>query len=577
MDKSLIIPFTIQSNPGVYAILLGSGVSKAAGISTGWDITLDLCKKYASVNGESPEDPYNWYVEKFNDEPRYDDLLAAITNTTAERQALLRKYFEPTEEEREQGLKVPTSTHRSIAKLVKDGYIRMILTTNFDRLMEMALEEEGIQYDVASNEDSLNGIRPYVHSKCTIIKLHGDYKDTRIKNTSEELSEYPKILDNLLDRIFDEFGLITVGWSGVWDGALRSAMLRCRTRRYSWFWLTISEPSNEAREIINHRLANVIMIPNADSFFNALPLKISAIDNLEKIHPLNQEICRELTKKLILKGNLIELYDLVHSETLRIAEYIKGAPVSGDPIDYEDEVKRYYIKSENLLVIIATITLFYFNDPHQRSNKYLELLKKTFERIHFKEIVGGKESFTNLKNYPLLLAIYTLGISAIIGNRDVLKSIFIEINSEDEHGRHILKHKYPGRVLSGSLSRPIEREVTPRNNHIFEEMKNIFVPSILTDKEYEEAFDAFEFLYGIIYLYKFSSWSPVGRFIWRRGGEETIKNLLKKRNGQWPFIEMFENEDLFKQTLNIYQQHINRAAIQSYSGNEFPLSDWFNS
>jgi hypothetical protein len=62
-------------------------------------------------------------------------LLDALAKTPAERQQLLRVYWEPSEQEREDGAKRPTAAHRAIAALVAQGFVRVILTTNFDRLM----------------------------------------------------------------------------------------------------------------------------------------------------------------------------------------------------------------------------------------------------------------------------------------------------------------------------------------------------------------------------------------------------------------------------------------------------------
>jgi NAD-dependent SIR2 family protein deacetylase len=67
-------------------------------------------------------------------------LLDALVATPAERQQLLRGYFEPTEEGAEQGIKTPTVAHQAIAELVSEGYVRVVLTTNFDRLTERAIE-----------------------------------------------------------------------------------------------------------------------------------------------------------------------------------------------------------------------------------------------------------------------------------------------------------------------------------------------------------------------------------------------------------------------------------------------------
>lgn len=57
---------------------------------------------------------------------------------------MLKTYFEPTDDERKQGIKMPTLAHKSIANLVKQGFIKVIVATNFDRLLEKALNDIGI-------------------------------------------------------------------------------------------------------------------------------------------------------------------------------------------------------------------------------------------------------------------------------------------------------------------------------------------------------------------------------------------------------------------------------------------------
>ena len=62
-----------------------------------------------------------------------------------------------------------------------------------------------------STSDAVEGAIPIVHTRCTIIKIHGDYLDTRIKNTPKDLEQYDDSMNSLLDRILDEFGLIVCG------------------------------------------------------------------------------------------------------------------------------------------------------------------------------------------------------------------------------------------------------------------------------------------------------------------------------------------------------------------------------
>jgi len=80
-----------------------------------------------------------WYKEKFGEEPDYSVIIESLAKTSTERQGLLRGYFEPNDEEKKSGLKAPTDAHHAIARLITDGYINIVVTTNFDRLLEQAL------------------------------------------------------------------------------------------------------------------------------------------------------------------------------------------------------------------------------------------------------------------------------------------------------------------------------------------------------------------------------------------------------------------------------------------------------
>ena len=212
INPILSLAFSMQASPGIYALLLGSGLSRSAGIPTGWEIVLDLVRKLANMETEDCEpDLVAWYQNKYHDTPQYSKLLKAITRTPAERKELLKPYFEPNRDEEERGLKQPTEAHKAIAQLVTGGYIRVIITTNFDRLIKKALEEKGVIPTVVSTPDAAKGALPLVHSRVLIIKVHGDYLDSRIKNTPEELAKYDKPIESLVNRVLDEFGLIVCG------------------------------------------------------------------------------------------------------------------------------------------------------------------------------------------------------------------------------------------------------------------------------------------------------------------------------------------------------------------------------
>lgn len=325
-DPLTQLAFSIYENRGVYALLLGSGLSRAAGIPTGWEITLDLIRRVALADGiEGKPDWGAWHREKTGQDPEYSALVQELGVSAAERRSILDTYIEPTQEDREEGRKFPTAAHRAIAELVAGGYIRVIITPNFDRLMENALRERGIEPTVVASVDALKGAAPIAHSACYILKLHGDYKDTRILNTEDELSGYPEEFDELLDRIFDEHGLVVCGWSGEWDDALRTAILRAPNRRYSMYWAARGELGDRARKIVSHRDARVVAIDGADGFFQGLQRRVETLRQSQRRNPLSVELLVASTKRFLAKPEFrIPLHDLLTDETKRLVARLDG-------------------------------------------------------------------------------------------------------------------------------------------------------------------------------------------------------------------------------------------------------------
>ena len=190
-DPETQLAFAVAGGRGAFALLLGSGLSRAADIPTGWEITLDLVRRVAAAQGVGDEQDWAvWFRQKTGEEANYSRLVAELAKTRAERRALLEGYIEPEPDPENSAKPQPTKAHHAIAQLVSDGLVKVIVTTNFDRLIENALRDRGVEPTVISSVDALAGAEPLAHARCFILKLHGDYKDARILNTDEELSAY---------------------------------------------------------------------------------------------------------------------------------------------------------------------------------------------------------------------------------------------------------------------------------------------------------------------------------------------------------------------------------------------------
>jgi SIR2-like domain len=298
-DPVLSLAFSVYSAKGVYALLLGSGISRSAGVPTGWDVTQDLIRRAARLYGEDGSNTEEWFKAKYDKDPDYSELLEQLAKSPAERTKLLQAYFEPTEQERSEGQKLPTVAHRAIATLVAKGYIRVIITTNFDRLLEQALGDVGVQPSVIASADSEKGALPLAHARCTVIKINGDYLDPRFKNTRDELSSYEPALDRLLDRVIDEYGLIVRGWSAEWDTALRTAIERCPTRRFTTYWAAHRKCSEKALRVIDNRQGVILLIADADALFSELADRVDALETFSANDPLSAPIAVARAKRYL--------------------------------------------------------------------------------------------------------------------------------------------------------------------------------------------------------------------------------------------------------------------------------------
>jgi hypothetical protein len=79
IDPRIALSSSIEAAPGVYAILVGSGMSTAAGIPTGWQVIQDLMRRVALSESaqlnELDESIEDWWMNQDYPEPRYDTLL----------------------------------------------------------------------------------------------------------------------------------------------------------------------------------------------------------------------------------------------------------------------------------------------------------------------------------------------------------------------------------------------------------------------------------------------------------------------------------------------------------------------
>ncbi|PTU66926.1 hypothetical protein DB032_19335 [Chromobacterium sp. Panama] len=547
------LAFSMQANRGVYAVLFGSGLSRSARIPTGWEITLDLVRRLAAVSGEEcGADPSAWYRDKFDKEPDYSELLDALAKTPAERQQLLRQYWEPTEQEKEEGAKQPTAAHRAIADLVAKGFVRVIVTTNFDRLMELALLDVGVTPTVLSSSDHVHGAMPLIHTQCCVFKVHGDYLDTRIRNTPEELSGYPAEFDTLLDRIFDEFGLIVCGWSADWDEALRRAIFRAPSRRFATYWAVRGEPGDAARQLIEHRGAQVVSITDADSFFSTVHRQVEALEEFARPHPLSTAAAVTALKRYMSEPRYqIQHADLVEGEVERVLSEIgvdkfpaQGGP-NPDAAQFNHRVKAYEA-AMTTLVAMAVEAGRWADDDHQ------EVWVRALQKLAAGRAQGGGHTlWLELERLPATLLLFAIGVPALESARysfvqRLFSATVVREHKENKLTVHLLP---PGCLFNNDGAKLLtgkERYYAPLSEWLREQLASLLERRFSSAKAYELAFDRFELMLALAYGVNtkpseyYGYWVPPGAFGYRHDNRaqiiSSLRSLLAKDGDNSPLV-----------------------------------------
>jgi O-acetyl-ADP-ribose deacetylase (regulator of RNase III) len=195
----------IRDAKGAFVAWIGAGLSLEAGIKAGNDVCEEIKSRLAGA--AKAGDPDAWAREHLDwDDPsrRYAKCLTLL-GTPADRINYFRHIIRGVQ---------PSFSHHAIALLMQRGRLkRSCLTTNFDKLMEMAFAQQAVsEYQAIRSEDE----KQYwgYEDKNYVIKLHGDYDTANILNTADEAIRIPKALQEVGTALLRRGGLVVLGSSG---------------------------------------------------------------------------------------------------------------------------------------------------------------------------------------------------------------------------------------------------------------------------------------------------------------------------------------------------------------------------
>lgn len=283
------------------AWLVGAGTSAAAGVPTAGQIVDDLLTRmYASSFGTVREkldigDPavmarIKGYFDGQNGMAPAGD---PADYSTAFRLALpdpraRSKYFRDLVRDR-----VPSFGQRILGAAVVSGSVDLVVTTNFDELLESSVAAAHAQHSSGTARlcsvaalGSVDRASAAVadDSWPLLIKLHGDYRESELKNLDTELRTQDERLRQAVIDASRRMGLVVAGYSGRDVSVMEMLRAACQTRN-AWpagIWWLLRDPAEAAPEVIdllefaaeNGVSANLVEAANFDETMGALANQI---------------------------------------------------------------------------------------------------------------------------------------------------------------------------------------------------------------------------------------------------------------------------------------------------------------
>ncbi|MDQ1592524.1 MAG: hypothetical protein QOG71_3151 [Pyrinomonadaceae bacterium] len=255
-------------NPPRFSFFLGAGASRQSGIPVASEMIRQF--KEQIIIQSCPD--------KLKTEKERNDWLAGQDWCKADGSDYCKYFekFEPKEFGRQRHIedmikdREPSFGYVVLANLMARGLVNTIVTTNFDDLIYSACT-------------TFTGIRPVVYAygilaaemrftaqRTKILKLHGDYLYSKLKNTNSELAEQDPNMARQLRQVLNEYGLIVVGYGGGDESVLKVLSEIPAENDLYWCIRRGEEPNDAVKKLLRDKRGFLVEIEGFDEMMNEI-------------------------------------------------------------------------------------------------------------------------------------------------------------------------------------------------------------------------------------------------------------------------------------------------------------------
>jgi hypothetical protein len=207
-----------------------------------------------------------------------------------------------------------------IHKLIFDINPHVIITTNWDNLLEKTIQENAYIYDVVCSDNDL--VKSSLQNK--LIKMHGDFKNHNIVFKEDDYLKYNllfPLIENYVKSILSTHTVVFIGYSYN-DTNLKQIVKWIQN--YSnvkppMYLVTYKRNDNQIKYLENHGITTIVIEDIDDTEF---PIKVELDDYSKKMHTFLSRIETNDGVNIIDNPKEIIVYILSKLETLNELEGI---------------------------------------------------------------------------------------------------------------------------------------------------------------------------------------------------------------------------------------------------------------
>lgn len=306
------------------------------------------------------------------------------------------------------------------------------------------------------------------------------------------------------------------------------------SRRYSTYWAAHRPLGDAAQRIVAHRRAQILSIPDADSFFGNLDNQVQTLARTHRRNPDNVDLLVATTKRLAAdRDRRIDLNDLLESEIRRCLHTLHTSmPEVEETITGAEQLIAFQESSvEPLARMLGVLGRWGDGTAHDSAvNGLLTVWLQSAE---------SSPAVAHLGHYPAVLLLWAYGIGLTIAKRwRDLHSLLSHPVSSGYGGPQRFVYVVSEWLLAGYRNELWKRlpglkdRRTPDSDHrycVLDRWRDSFA-DVLPD--FEDLHDLWEVLFALTYCEPATGepvrdrWTPVGRNAWRHQSRDRILSRI---------------------------------------------------